>query len=52
MYGEYHVVPLGDLKEHELSEACWCEPDEDDGVWVHHAADKRELYEDGRLKPN
>ena len=51
-----HVVPLNDLREHVISENCWCKPTEDDGwpsvwgpsVWVHHAMDKREEYEEGR----
>jgi hypothetical protein len=43
-----HVVPLYDLREHEISADCWCRPrkdDEDDGVFIHHSADRREYYE-------
>lgn len=43
------VFPLGDLREHDPdSEACWCNPTYDDGVLVHHSADRREEYEQGR----
>lgn len=48
-----HVVPLGDLREHEPSVRCWCRPaeefDEPD-VWVHRALDGRERYERGELR--
>ena len=45
-----HVVPLNDLREHIASQDCWCKPTEDDvdDVWIHHAMDKREEYEEGR----
>lgn len=48
--GERHVVPVGDLREH-LPAGCWCDPrrnDEDPMVVVHHSADERESYEQGR----
>jgi hypothetical protein len=48
-----HVIPLADLREHEVSVDCWCCPTEDDeelGYWVHHALDQREKYENGELK--
>lgn len=48
-----HVVPMGDLREHECSCTCWCRPTEDEdtpGLWVHHALDGREKYETGELK--
>jgi hypothetical protein len=42
----WHVIPLNDLKEHECSADCWCEPtldDEAEGlVYVHHSLDSRE----------
>jgi hypothetical protein len=31
--------------------ACWCEPMVDEGVIVHNAMDRRELYERGDRKP-
>lgn len=47
------VFPLNDLREHDLSENCWCKPTlTEDGVLVHNSADRRELYERGELKPS
>lgn len=49
--GTYHVVPVGDLKEHKVSSDCWCKPVQDDeelNVWVHNSMDKRESHENGR----
>ncbi len=46
-----HVVPINDLREHELSVDCWCKPTEDDewpDIWVHHSMDEREEYENER----
>jgi hypothetical protein len=46
-----HVVPVNDLRDHYASIDCWCKPTEDaewPNVWVHHAMDKREEYEQGR----
>jgi len=25
-----HIIPLGDLREHEASVSCWCRPSSDD----------------------
>lgn len=52
---EFHSVPLNDLKPHEPSKDCWCQPelvyDEDDEpIWQHHALDQREKYLSGELK--
>lgn len=51
-----HVVPLFDLREHEIDMHCWCNPtlDSDDGeaVFVHHSADGREAYEQGIRTPS
>ncbi len=49
--GERHVIPLDDLKPHAETPQCWCEPTDDEGVWVHHAMDRREFYETGEAKP-
>lgn len=46
----YHVTPVGDLKDHVESDECWCNPEIedifDDGfppyTVVHKAADGRE----------
>jgi len=50
---DIHVIPLNDLREHEETRDCWCEPrktrepyEEADIVVVHHAADGRELVEE------
>lgn len=46
-----HVVPIGDLREHITDFGggwCWCNPDVNDGVVVHHSMDERETYEEGR----
>jgi hypothetical protein len=51
---ECHVVPIGDLREHDALRTCWCLPVEDDetpGLWIHNALDQREKYESGELKP-
>lgn len=42
-----HVVPLDDLKEHDVDGACWCHPTDDEGVLVHHSMDGREKIETG-----
>jgi len=51
---ELHVVPCGDLIDHELDEECPCGPTpkpvkRDDGsvgwFWTHHSLDGRELHE-------
>lgn len=50
-----HIIPIGDLKEHELTVHCWCCPTEDDeepSILLHHAADGRESYEDGTRRPH
>lgn len=41
-----HVIPLGDLDDHEASIECWCSPlDNGDGTVTHHAKDCREQME-------
>lgn len=51
---EMHVIPRGDLVEHESSDACVCGPtvqpvDREDGstgyVYTHHSLDGREARE-------
>jgi hypothetical protein len=44
-----HVIPNNDLREHSL-ENCWCSPEDDDGVIIHHSLDRREHYEYGERK--
>lgn len=43
-----HVVPAHDMREHELSSECWCDPElnEVDMIATHHSADGREAYEE------
>lgn len=51
----WHVIPVGDLREHESSPACWCKPtpdDEEHEIFVHHAMDNREAFETGERKPS
>ena len=49
----WHVIPVGDLREHEPLPTCWCKPtpDEDHDVFVHLSLDGREAFEisGGRL---
>ena len=45
---DLHITPIGDLKDHIASADCWCKPELDDGVFVHHSMDRREEYEEGR----
>ena len=41
-----HVIPLGDLEDHEASTECWCCPyDDHEGVVTHNAKDCREQME-------
>lgn len=47
-----HVMPAGDLREHEVDEDCWCEPFMSDGITVHNSADGREGYERGERRPS
>ena len=45
-----HVMPVNDLRDHEITLQCWCCPTEDDecpGLFVHHAMDQREQFENG-----
>lgn len=48
-YGIAHVIPLNDLREHEESEFCHCEPrveyEENGRIIVHHSYDHREICE-------
>ena len=47
----WHVIPVNDLKPHIDSPKCWCNPFQDDDVYVHHSMDGREKYETGERKP-
>lgn len=54
-YGlDVHVLPVEDLKEHDASWRCWCNPSQDaeePRLWTHRSMDRREEYEQGR-KPS
>lgn len=55
--GAQHIMPSGDLYEHQSTPECWCHPEEDlneddDVVFYHNAADNREEYQDGRRRPH
>jgi hypothetical protein len=43
--GETHVMPIGDMREHDESPNCWCCPWYDESVWVHISIDRREIFE-------
>lgn len=48
-----HVIPLDDLRNHEASMECWCNPTPDEEeplVILHHSMDGREAYESGERK--
>ena len=52
MKSDIHVLPVGDLREHEETRDCWCKPtktreayEEDAVVVVHNSLDGRELVE-------
>jgi hypothetical protein len=44
-----HVMPLDDLREHQLTLECWCRPVLDEVV-IHNSMDGREEYERGERK--
>jgi hypothetical protein len=47
-----HVIPMDDIRRHELTAECWCEPelDYEHMVAVHNSADGREKFETGERK--
>lgn len=49
-----HVLPIDDLREHEETADCWCEPelDHERMIAVHNSADNREAFETGERKPS
>lgn len=45
------VIPMDDLREHEIGMGCWCKPQETARFDIEHRAmDQRELYEDGFIR--
>ena len=50
-----HLVPINDLREHDLTITCWCRPthdEEEPNVIVHNSMDGREAFETGERKPS
>lgn len=44
-----HLVPVGDYRDHDYSDECWCKPREiTHGFFSHNSLDRREEYEYGR----
>lgn len=47
-----HVLPVNDLKEHEESEHCHCQPkveyEENGKVIIHNSYDGREIFEEAK----
>lgn len=43
---DYNVIPVNDLRDHAKNNQCWCNPDYEDGIYVHHSLDNRELTEE------
>ena len=41
----FHVIPLGDMEDHEARVECWCHPVTQDGIVTHNAKDCREQME-------
>lgn len=48
----WHIIPMCDDQEHQVSLECWCKPEEDDDLIIHNSADGRELFERGERKPS
>jgi hypothetical protein len=42
-----NVFPLDDEQKHNLDDPflCWCEPKQEDNLYIHHSADCREAVE-------
>jgi hypothetical protein len=52
---KWHLIPVDDLREHEDSVDCWCQPellDDDylDSVYLHASMDGREAFASGERK--
>lgn len=46
-----HVIPLEDLREHDVADCCWCCPRvrvfNDRRIVIHNSLDGREILEQG-----
>lgn len=40
---DFNVIPKDDIKPHTYSNQCWCNPEYDDGIYIHNSLDQREL---------
>ena len=40
---DWHIIPVNDLREYEANGSCWCKPTLDEGVWLRHSMDGRQL---------
>jgi hypothetical protein len=51
---ELHTLPIEDIRMHEISTECWCNPffDKKLEIVIHNSADGREDFEDGTRKPS
>lgn len=51
--GKGHIIPIEDLRDHDLKADCWCRPvpDIEDPLFTHNALDGREAYERGERLP-
>jgi hypothetical protein len=48
---EIHIIPIDDLRGHDESFDCWCNPERDDidpELVIHNSMDGREAYETGK----
>lgn len=53
MTNDTHVVPIDDLRPHELTIGCWCKPlrdEENPDIVAHNALDQREAVERGERR--
>jgi hypothetical protein len=49
----WHIIPMGDLRDHVPEVTCWCNPEQDEertDVYLHHSLDGREKFETGERK--
>lgn len=45
--GIIHVMPVGDIVDHDMDPKCWCHPlyDRRDRLYIHSSMDGREHHE-------
>lgn len=42
----FHVLPVNDLRDHEETAECWCNPRIAEHLVIHNSLDRREIFED------